>query len=120
MRRLVGAAAAWGGNPDKEATYLNFMPARNDGKTIYTLQAGDVPVDSFWSVSVYDAKGYYEPNQYGAYTLNNGTAKKDADGSIKIRFGGRDAQTVNCLPITQGWNYMVRLYRPRPEVLDGK
>ena len=25
----------------------------------------------------------------------------------------------NCLPIMEGWNYLVRLYRPRPEVLDG-
>ena len=24
-----------------------------------------------------------------------------------------------CLPIFPGWNYMVRLYRPRPEILDG-
>jgi len=79
-----------------------------------------VPVDGFWSVSVYDAKGYYEPNKYGAYSLNNGTAKKDADGSIKIQFGGCDAKTVNCLPITPGWNYMVRLYRPRPEGVERK
>ncbi|WP_367619734.1 hypothetical protein [Caballeronia sp. SEWSISQ10-4 2] len=50
VRRLIGAAAAWGGNPDKDASYLNFTPARNDGKTIYTLRAADVPADGFWSV----------------------------------------------------------------------
>jgi hypothetical protein len=119
VRRLVGAAAAWGGNPDKDATYLNFTPARNDGKTIYKLSAKDVPVDGFWSVSVYDAKGYYEPNAAGAYSLNNVTAKKGADGTIEVQFGGCEAKTANCLPITPGWNYMVRLYRPRPEVLNG-
>ena len=90
VRRLVGAAAAWGGNPDKDATYLNFTPARNDGKTIYKLSARDVPVDGFWSVSVYDAKGYYKPNSAGAYSLNNVTAKKEADGTIEIQFGGCD------------------------------
>jgi hypothetical protein len=26
---------------------------------------------------------------------------------------------VNCLPIMDGWNYTVRLYRPRAEILDG-
>ena len=26
----------------------------------------------------------------------------------------------NCVPILKGWNYMVRLYRPRAEVLDGR
>src|SRR4026208_1121061 len=25
----------------------------------------------------------------------------------------------NCIPIVKGWNYTVRLYRPRPEILDG-
>ena len=26
---------------------------------------------------------------------------------------------VNCLPIMDGWNYIVRLYQPREEILDG-
>ena len=69
VRRLVGAAAAWGGTPDKDATYLNVTPARNDGITVYRLVARDVPVDGFWSVSVYDAKGYYQKNPQNAYTL---------------------------------------------------
>jgi hypothetical protein len=60
VRRLIGAAMAWGGNPEKEATYLNVTPSRNDGKTIHRLQVKDVPVDGFWSISLYNAKGYYE------------------------------------------------------------
>ena len=120
IRRLVGAAAAWGGNPDKDAIYLNFTPSRNDGKTIYELNVKDVPVDGFWSVSVYDAKGYYEKNEHDAYTLNNLTAKKGSDGSTAIRFGGCDGKIPNCLPIVPGWNYTVRLYRPRAEILSGK
>jgi hypothetical protein len=120
VRRLVGSAAAWGGNPDKDATYLNITPARNDGKTVYRLVAKDVPVDGFWSVSVYNAKGFYEKNAANAYTLNNLTAKKSEDGSIAIQFGGcGNGKAVNCLPITAGWNYTVRLYRPRAEVLSG-
>jgi len=23
------------------------------------------------------------------------------------------------MPVTDGWNFLIRLYRPRPEVLDG-
>lgn len=38
---------------------------------------------------------------------------------MTIRLGGCDGKIPNCLPITKGWNYMVRLYRPRPEILDG-
>jgi hypothetical protein len=37
IRHLVGSAALWGGNPGEEAIYLNFTPAKNDGKTVYTL-----------------------------------------------------------------------------------
>ncbi|MEJ8855118.1 DUF1254 domain-containing protein [Variovorax robiniae] len=119
VRRLVGAAAAWGGNPDKDATYLNFTPAKNDGTTVYRLSVKDVPVDGFWSVSVYNAAGYYEKNPAGAYSLNNLTARRSDDGSINIQFGGCNTQTSNCLPIVKGWNYTVRLYRPRADILSG-
>jgi hypothetical protein len=119
VRRLIGAAMGWGGNPDKEAVYLNVTPARNDGTTVYRLTVKDVPVDGFWSVSVYNARGYFEANALQAYTLNNITAKRSEDGGIHIQFGGGDGSTPNCLPIVKGWNYMVRLYRPRAEILNG-
>ncbi len=120
VRHLIGTAAGWGGNPEKDAKYLNITPAKNDGKTIYKLSIKDVPVDAFWSISVYNAKGYYEKNAQNAYTVNNLTAKKEDDGSVVIQFGGCDGKTANCLPITAGWNYTVRLYRPRTELLSGK
>ena len=37
---------------------------------------------------------------------------------VTVTFGGT-VSDPNPLPITDGWNYLVRLYRPRPEVLDG-
>ena len=114
-----GAASAWGGNPEKDALYLNVTPTKNDGNTIYRLNVKDVPVDGFCSISLYNAKGYYEQNRYNAYTLNNITAKKDADGSVTVQFGGCDGKIPNCLPIMAGWNYLVRLYRPRPAILNG-
>jgi hypothetical protein len=40
------------------------------------------------------------------------------DGSYTIHFGG-DPKRVNDLPITEGWNYAVRMYQPRREILDG-
>jgi len=119
VRHLIGTAAGWGGNPEKDAKYLNVVPPKNDGKTVYKLTVKDVPVEAFWSVSVYNAKGYYEKNNLNAYTLNSITAKKETDGSIIIRFGG-DSKAANYLPIVPGWNYTVRLYRPKPELLNGK
>jgi hypothetical protein len=119
VRHLIGSAAAWGGNPEQDARYLNVTPAHNDGKAIYKLNVKDVPVDGFWSISVYDDKGYFAPNPENAYTLNNLTAKPGDDGSFAIQFGGCDGRIANCLPTSPGWNYLVRLYRPRPEILNG-
>jgi hypothetical protein len=79
-----------------------------------------VPVDGFWSISLYNSEGYYEKNQYNAYSLNSITAKRGDDGSIAVQFGGCDGKIPNCLPIMKNWNYMVRLYRPRTEILSGK
>lgn len=119
VRHLIGTAMAWGGNPEKEATYLNVTPEHNDGKTVHTLTVKDVPVDDFWSISVYGADGYFHKNDRNAYTLNNLTAKKSADGSVTVQFGGETNAAPNVLPITPGWNYIVRLYRPRKAILDG-
>ena len=77
IRRLIGSAGGWGGNPDSEAKYLNVNPSPNDGKTVYKLTVGsDVPVDGFWSITVYDADGRFQKNEYDAYSVNNITAKK--------------------------------------------
>jgi hypothetical protein len=120
VRHLIGTAAAWGSNPDKDAIYLNRTPAKNDGATVYQLHVKNVPVYDFWSVSVYNTEGYFEKNPYDAYTLNDLTAKKGLDGSIDIQFGGCDGKIPNCLPVVKGWNYTIRLYSPRPEILNGK
>lgn len=120
VRHLIGSAAAWGGNPDREAIYLNVTPARNDGGTVYRMKVKDVPVDGFWSVSVYNAEGYFERNPHDAYSVNNITGRRGPEGSVSIQFGGCDGRIPNCLPIVSGWNYMVRLYRPRAEILNGE
>ena len=120
VRHLLGTAAGWGGNPDKDAVYLGINPARNDGSAVHRLSVKDVPVDGFWSISVYNEQGYFEKNPLDSYTVNNLTAKTSADGSVPIQFGGCDGKVPNCIPIVKGWNYTVRLYRPRAEILSGK
>jgi hypothetical protein len=95
------------------------MPTKNDSTTIHRLSVKDVPVDAFWSIIVYNPEGYVPPNKLNFYSLNNLTAKKDAEGSIVVQFGGCDGKIPNCIPIVKDWNYMVRLYRPRKEIVDG-
>jgi hypothetical protein len=118
VHHVIGAAAGWGGLPDAEATYLGVSPGLPVGE--YELTVADVPVDGFWSISVYNADGFFEPNESGAYSVNDITAAHNPDGTITVRFGGDGDPTRNSLPITEGWNYLVRLYRPRPEILTGQ
>lgn len=118
VRHLIGTAAGWGGNPVKDSKYLIEQVEANDGKTPYVLTVPPVPVDGFWSVTVYNDKGYFEAPADQA-SLNNVTGKKNRDGSMTIHFGG-DPKADNYLRIMPGWNYIVRLYRPRAAVLDGR
>ena len=118
MDYLVGAAAGWGGLPSAAAFYLLDSVANNDGKTPYVVTVKDVPVDAFWSITVYNAEGYLEKNDLGRNSFNSSSAKPNEDGSYTIHFGG-DPESINYLPITDGWNYAIRMYQPRKEILDG-
>jgi hypothetical protein len=85
----------------------------------YTLTVRDVPVDGFWSVSVYNADVYFERNDCGACSVDNLTATPNDDGSVTVNLGGCANECPNCIPVMDGWNYTVRLYPPRAQVLDG-
>lgn len=116
---VVGALSGWAGLPLSAANYNLGNVEQNDGQTPYAVTAQDVPVDAFWSITVYNADGYMEPNDLGRYSYNNVTAEPNEDGSITIHFGGCETGRVNCIPITRDWNYGIRLYQPRTEILDG-
>ncbi len=119
LDNVMGVAVGWGGLQRRDALYIPVTPEKNDGKTPYVLTVPrDVPVDGFWSVTVYDKDRFMVKNDMNRYSFNNVTAKKNEDGSITIHFGGDPGQP-NYLPIPEDWQYIVRLYRPRKEILDG-
>lgn len=120
INHLIGTAFGWGGNPKEAAMYLNSSPEKNDGDVPYSLTVKDVPVHGFWSITTYNSKGFMETNDLDAYSFNDVTAKRDPDGSITINFGGCEDDRINCLPVKKGWNYIVRLYQPKDELLEGK
>lgn len=117
VMHLLGAAGGWGGLPEYEATYVSV----DEGLPVadYRLRLKDVPVDAFWSVSLYNAAGYFEPNDLGTNSINSLTAVTDDDGGVTIHLGAHPEGRPNALPIMPGWNYTLRLYRPRLSVLDG-
>lgn len=111
VRHLLGSASAWGGFPEREAIYLNVDPQLPVGH--YEITTRDVPVDAFWSITVYNAEGFMQQNDKDVVNVNSVTAAPNPDGSVTVRFG--DGDEPNTIPIPEGWNYMVRMYRPRPE-----
>ncbi|MFF8277341.1 DUF1214 domain-containing protein [Streptomyces lateritius] len=117
VRHLIGTAAGWGGLPETEASYITVNPGLPVGE--YELTVRDVPVDAFWSISLYNADGFFQANDRDAYSVNSVTGVPNDDGSITVRFGGCADGRANCLPVMEGWNYLVRLYRPHQEILDG-
>ena len=116
---LLGAAAGWGGNPPEAAVYPGGFPVQNDGKVPHAVTVKDVPVDGFWSITVYNEDGFMEKNNLDIYSFNGVTAETNADGSSTIHFGACEDGRINCIPIMKGWNYVARLYRPQKEILDG-
>lgn len=119
VAHLIGSAAGWGGNPPRGAMYFSETPANNDGKQAYALtMPKDVPVEAFWSVTVYNKDGFLTPNNLNAYSFNSLTAKPSDDGTVTIHFGG-DPSATNHLPITDGWNYVVRCYLPGWQIIEG-
>jgi hypothetical protein len=118
VHHLIGTAAGWGGLPTSEASYVGVAPELPVGSFDLTMR--DVPVDAFWSVSVYNAEGYFEPNPENSYSVNSVTGEPDDDGAITVRFRpSGEADVPNGIPVPEGWNYLIRLYRPRAEFRDG-
>lgn len=116
---LVGAAAGWGGLPRTAASYVVDSVDANDGKTPHAVTVKDVPVNAFWSITIYNADGYLEPNDLGVNSYNNISATPNDDGAYSIHFGGCEDGRVNCIPISPSWNYSIRLYEPQEAILDG-
>jgi len=117
IKQLLLTAYGFGTLPETESLLLTVEPNLPSDKA-YRLSVKDVPVDSFWSLAMYNNEGYFEQNSYNAYGFSDRNAEKNADGSITLHLGG-DPSSINYIPITEGWNYVVRMYRPRAELLNG-
>jgi hypothetical protein len=115
-RHLIGTAVGWGGLPESEAYYYIEAEPRPAGR--YTFTFTDVPVDAFWSVTIYNRDGYLEENPYQAYNRNSVTAQADADGTVTLHLAPDGEGLTNYVYVMDGWNYTLRLYKPHQAVLD--
>ncbi len=113
--RNFGVAVGWGGLPKQGAVYP--FPKIVDSIEPHTLVMKDVPNDprAFWSVTVYDAKGFSTGEKYN---VNSAFAKANDKGEYVIHLGG-DKNQDNYLDIYPGWNVAIRVYSPTKSYFDG-
>jgi hypothetical protein len=120
VSHLVASASGWGGLPDRHVRYVYVYPTQDSGEQSYQMRVSDVPCDGFWSITVYNARGYVEANDAGVYSLNDlNTVAETPGGDVLIHLGG-DPSLPNHLPIMAGWNYIFRIYLPHDSVLNGE
>jgi hypothetical protein len=134
--RATGAYLGIYGNSASEATYPMYLSDSQgqalDASTMkYTLtfEAGQLPpVESFWSLTMYDGKSQLlVDNPLNKYLISSSMLDsfvKKPDGSLTIYIQnespGKGLES-NWLPAPQGPFYAVmRLYGPKSEVLEGK
>lgn len=116
--RHIAAGAAWGLLPEWDATYLNYSGGHDAAvchKAIY-----QVPENSaFWSITVYGNDGYMKSANS---IVNSSNVKLNEDGTFTVHFGSSEAcgkDVINRLDVSEGWNFLMRVYRPGKSVLDG-
>lgn len=130
LRRSVINMAGLGANVREEnASYTAFVDgdgAPLDGSSAhYTLRLRTPPpVNSFWSVTLYDAKTFaLYPNPLRRYLVSDRTngLKVQPDGSIDIHIQHTPRTNTNWLPAPDGPFFVVlRAYGPKPEMMEGK
>jgi hypothetical protein len=115
--RHVAAAAAWGLFPEWDATYLNYSGDHDIGKGYKATYA--VPDNkAFWSITIYGDDGFMKSENN---IVNSSNVKLNADGTFTVHYGSKAqcGDLPNRLDVTEGWNFLMRIYRPGPSVIDG-
>ena len=132
LKRAIVTQLGLGANLPEDAIYpINLADETGkplDGANNYTLHfdKGETPpADAFWSITLYDSKGFQVANPINRFALSSWMPfKYNADGSLDLYFQNESPGTgneANWLPAPKGaFNLLMRLYAPRSEALTGK
>ncbi|GAA4834359.1 DUF1214 domain-containing protein [Algivirga pacifica] len=117
--RRLAVAGAWGLFPNKEATYINYDGGNLSGDKCYKATYKIPENNAFWSITVYGKDGKMQNENC---ILNETNTIKNDDGTFTVHFGSAtncSDDVKNRLDITDGWNFLMRVYRPGESVLNG-
>lgn len=114
--RHLAAAGAWGLFPEEDAVYINYT-GPSDPSKCYTATYEVPENDAFWSITVYGNDGFMKSDNN---IVNDRNVTLNSDGTFTVFFGGEEAcgGRANRVDITDGWNFLMRVYRPGKDVLD--
>ncbi len=115
--RHIAAAAAYGLFPEWDATYLNYNGGHDD-KSCHQATYKVPENNAFWSITVYGDDGYMKSDNN---VVNSSNVTLNSDGTFTVYYGSKDicGDMPNRVDVTDGWNFLMRIYRPGPSVIDG-
>jgi hypothetical protein len=130
-RAVVARAGLWGNHgyeADYQLVYVDEHAKPLVGESRYELHLPSAPpVDAFWSLTMYGVPEFYlVANQIQRYSIGDRTPglKYGEDGSLTI-YMQKDSpgpeRESNWLPTPQSGAFrpIMRMYQPKPTVLDG-
>ncbi len=132
LKRAIVTQMGLGANLPEDAIYpLNLFDDTGrplDGANKYTLhfdKGATPPVNAFWSITLYDSKGFQVANVLDRFAVSSYMPfKSNADGSLDLYFQNESpgkAKEANWLPAPTGaFNVCMRLYGPKTEALTGR
>ncbi len=101
-------------------------PLAGGGLYSVTFPKGETPpVNGFWSLTLYNDKHLFHPNELKRYSLGtkNKTLKTNPDGSLTLYAGGKSPgadKESNWLPAPDGtFSLYIRAYWGKETILDG-
>jgi hypothetical protein len=103
--------------PEWDATYLNYSGG-HDTKVGHKATYNVPENNAFWSITVYGKDGFMKSDNN---IVNSSNVKLNPDGTFTVHYGTQEqcGDVANRLDVPEGWNFLMRIYRPGASVLDG-
>jgi hypothetical protein len=130
-RRAQVARMGLGANLPEDAIYPRTLvdadgsPLEGSRRYVVHFDKGQLPpVNAFWSLTVYDSRGFFSENPIGRYAIGDRDhLRYNPDGSLDLyiqhaRPGAEKESNWLPAPI-ESFEMALRLYWPKPNVLDG-